>query len=66
MRLNRQGFLPRFLQWCALGIVVMSTFAAMSGCGGTHDAKTGTLAPPVQDDYGKTMEEWMKTHPPKK
>jgi len=64
MRLNRPEFLRLLRSWSP-ALLLLGPVAMVAGCGGGDKAKlTGTQAPPVQDDYGKTMEEFMKTHPP--
>jgi len=64
MRLNGPEVPLRPLRSWVLGVVVLGPATMMVGCGGGDKANmTGTQAPPVQDDYGKTMEEFLKKNP---
>lgn len=47
-------------------LAVLALPMALAGCGGSEGKEHGTLAPPIQDDYAKVMEDFMKKNPQKK
>ena len=57
--------LDRALRYLLLAVAMLTPPLVLGGCGG-KEKEGGTLAPPVQDDYGKVMEEFMKKNPPPK